>query len=68
MSASKQETTVSKSDMGFPITTLDIPKLRQEAWAYACRQYAATYDRSDPQRALWLRRAERPKQEACNVK
>ena len=60
-------TTVSKSDMGFPITTLDIPKLRQEAWAYACRQYAATYDRSDPQRALWLRRAERPKQEACNV-
>ena len=49
-------------------STIDIPKLRQEAWAYACHRYAATYDHADPQRALWLQRAERPKQEACNVK
>lgn len=37
------------------------------AWAFACKQYSLTYDPHDPQRSLWLRRAELPKSEAHHV-
>lgn len=52
----------------FPQTTLDRAALKQSAWAEACRSYAMTYNRGDPQRDLWLRRAERPKGEAHLVR